>query len=70
MFNQNIKERYIEEKYLTTTLPKGYLECQFNKLEKYETEYDKDVCCFTTREIRTFYKLLNVSSLEILACLN
>lgn len=70
MFNQNIKERYIEEKYFTTTLPKGYLECQFNKLEKYETEYDKDVCCFTTREIRTFYKLLNVSSLEILACLN
>lgn len=23
MFNQKIKERYIEEKYLTTTLPKG-----------------------------------------------
>ena len=52
MFNQNIKERYIEEKYFTTTLPKGYLECQFNKLEEYEKEYDKDVCCFTTREIR------------------
>ena len=55
MFNQKIKERYIEEKYFTTTLAKGYLECQFNKLEEYEKEYDKDVCCFTTREIREFY---------------
>lgn len=70
MYNESIKKRYIEEKSQTTTLPKNYLECQFNKLEEYEKEYDKDVCCFTTREIREFYKLQNVSSLEILASMN
>ena len=36
MYNESIKKRYIEEKSQTTTLPKNYLECQFNKLEKYE----------------------------------
>ncbi len=54
MYNESIKKRYIEEKSQTTRVPKNYLECQFNKLEKYEEEYDKDVCCFTTEKLESF----------------
>lgn len=70
MFNNEIKSRYIEEKNFYTILPKNYLEHQFAKLEKYELEKGKDVCCFTVREIREYYKILNLSSLEMIACLN
>lgn len=70
MFNNEIKERYIEEKNKSATLPNGYLRCQFDKVEKYERENGKDVCCFTVREIREYYKILNTSSLEFIASLN
>lgn len=70
MFNKEIKERYISEKDQSAILPKEYLKCHFNKLEKYEEESNKDVCCFTVREIREYYKTLNTSSLEYIATLN
>lgn len=70
MFNQELKERYIQEKSDTVTLPSNYLECQFNKVEKTEIELGKDVCEFTAYEIIEYYKTLNISSLESLAVMN
>lgn len=70
MFNQELKERYIQEKSETVTLPSNYLECQFNKVEKTEIELGKDVCEFTAYEIIEYYKTLNISSLESLAVMN
>lgn len=70
MFNSELKEEYIEERDFDVILPKDYLRTQFDKLEKYEIEYGKDASCFTVKEIREFYKLLNSSSLEYIASLN
>ena len=70
MFNKELKERYIQEKSESVTLPSNYLECQFNKVEKTEQELNKDVCDFTAYEIIEYYKILNISSLESLAVMN
>lgn len=70
MYNENLKKRYIEEKKESATLPSNYLECQFNKVGKYEEELKKDVYDFTVYEIVEYYKILNLSSLEVLAVLN
>ena len=70
MFNKELKERYIQEKSESVTLPSHYLECQFNKVEKTEQELNKDVCDFTAYEIIEYYKILNISSLESLAVMN
>ena len=70
MYNKELKERYIKEKSIISTLPNNYLNCQFNKVGKYEKELNKDVHDFTVYEIVEYYKILNVSSLEILAVLN
>lgn len=70
MYNKELKERYIREKNEAATLPNNYLICQFGKVAKFEEELGKDVHDFTVYEIVEYYKILNVSSLEILACLN
>lgn len=70
MYNQELKNRYIREKNKTATLPNNYLVCQFNKVGKFEKELGKDVHDFTVYEIIEYYKILNASSLEVLACLN
>lgn len=70
MYNQELKMRYIKEKKDNSTLPSNYLECQFNKIGKYEEELNKDVHDFTVYEIVEYYKILNVASLEVLAVLN
>ena len=70
MYNKELKERYIREKNENSTLPCNYLECQFNKISKFENELNKDVHDFTVYEIVEYYKTLNVASLEILAVLN
>ena len=48
----------------------NYLECQFNKIGKFEAELNKDAHDFTVYELIEYYKTLNVASLEILAVLN
>lgn len=70
MYNEELKRRYIKEKNEAATLPSNYLECQFNKLGKFETELNKDAHDFTVYEIIEYYKTLNVSSLEVIAVLN
>ena len=70
MYNKDLKLRYIKEKNEAATLPNHYLECQFNKIGKFEEELDKDVHDFTVYEIMEYYKILNISSLEVLAVLN
>ena len=70
MYNQELKMRYIKEKKENSTLPSNYLECQFNKIGKYEKELNKDAHDFTVYEIVEYYKILNVASLEVLAVLN
>lgn len=70
MYNKQIKLRYIKEKSKFVTLPSNYLECQFNKSEKYEREIGKDIHNFTVYEIIEYYKTLNITSLEVLAVLN
>lgn len=62
MYNEDIKNRFIEEKNKTTILPDKVLERLFDKTEKFENEYSKDICNFTVFEIREFYKSLCVSS--------
>ena len=70
IYNKELKARYIQEKNENATLPSNYLECQFNKVGKFENELNKDVHDFTIYEIIEYYKTLNVSSLEVLAVLN
>ena len=70
MYNEIIKNRYIQEKESTTNMPKGYLERQFNKSEFFEEKLNKDICNFTAYEIMDFYKTINISSLESLVVLN
>ena len=70
MYNETIKNRYMQEKESTTNMPKGYLERQFNKSESFENALNKDICNFTAYEIMDFYKTINIASLESLVVLN
>jgi hypothetical protein len=70
IYNKELKMRYIQEKNELSTLPSNYLECQFNKVGKFENELNKDVHDFTVYEIIEYYKILNATSLEVLAVLN
>ena len=70
MYNETIKNRYIQEKESTTNMPIGYLGRQFNKSESFEEKLNKDICNFTAYEIMDFYKTINITSLESLVVLN
>jgi hypothetical protein len=70
MYNETIKNRYIQEKESTTNMPKGYLNRQFNKTEEFENRLNKDVSNFTVYEIEDLYKTLNITSVESLTVLN
>jgi len=70
MFNKDLKERYIKEKSETATIPNNYLVCQFDKSQKLETEFNKDISNFTVSEISEYYKTLNVGTLESLIVMN
>lgn len=70
MYNEELKKRYIKEKSEVVVLPSSYLSCQFNKIEKLETELNKDLAEFNTDEIMNYYKSLNISSLECLIVMN
>jgi hypothetical protein len=68
------KERYIEVKIMeNVTYPRetrSFLSAIFDSVEKYEQEYGKDVCNWTTNRVLEYYKLLNYSSIEALFNLN
>lgn len=70
MYNQDIKERYINEKNQTTISSKGYLQGIFKKSEPFEKENRKDLCNFSFYEIENLYKTLNYSSIDTLYTLN
>ena len=69
-YNTDLKIQYIEEKSKEVIIPNNYLECQFNKTNKLESELDKDLSNFTVYEIIEYYKMLNVSSLDTLFPMN
>lgn len=70
MYNEDIKKRYMQEKESTTSTPAGYLTRLFKKSEVFETQLNKDICCFTAYEILDFYKTINISTMESLVVLN
>lgn len=70
MYNETIKNRYIQEKESTTNTPNGYLMRQFNKTESFEQRLGKDISNFTAYEIEDFYKTLNMKSVESLIVLH
>lgn len=68
-YNEELKKRYLKEKerYAITT---SYIDVQFRKSSEMEYELDKDVSNWTVYEIIEYYKLLNLTSFEVLVCLN
>ena len=70
MFNEERKRRFIDERRDEVVLPQDYLNVQFNKTKKMENELNKDICDFTAYEIREYYKMLNVSSIQSLTVMN
>lgn len=70
MYNQDIKERYIREKSITTVMPEGYLGRMFQKTMPFEEALGKDVCNFSNSEIVNLYKTWNLGSLTSLYVYN
>ena len=70
MYNQDIKERYIREKSITTVMPEGYLGRMFQKTMPFEKALGKDVCNFSNSEIINLYKTWNLGSLTSLYVYN
>lgn len=70
MFNEERKMRFIEERKDEAVLPAGYLENQFNKVKDMETELNKDLCNFTAYEIKEYYKMLGIASIQSLTVMN
>lgn len=70
MYNKELKDRYITEKRITTTVADYYFESLFGKTESFEIELDKDVSCFTAYEIINMYKTLSMSSLDMISATN
>ena len=68
-YNEDLKNRYLEEKskHIVTS---NYIDVQFRKSAEMEYELDKDISNWTIYEITEYYKLLNITSFEILMCLN
>ena len=68
-YNEELKKRYLDEKG-KYTITNNYIDVQFRKSSEMEYEIDKDVSNWTVYEIIEYYKLLNITSLEVLVCLN
>lgn len=68
-YNEDLKKRYLHEKgkHIITN---NYIDVQFRKSSEMEYELDKDISNWTIYEIIEYYKLLNVTSFEILMCTN
>lgn len=68
-YNEELKKRYLHEKE-KYTIANTYIDVQFRKSSEMEYEIGKDVSNWTAYEILEYYKLLNITSLEVLVCLN
>lgn len=64
MYNQERKQRYI--KYKTGQISVNNLNSVFNAAENFEIRLGKDLCDFTTDEVRKMYKLFNIKSIDVL----
>ena len=69
-YNEELKKRYISEKEQMLSVSSNYIDVQFRKTAETEYELNKDVSNWTIYEIIEYYKLLNVTSLESLMCIN
>lgn len=70
MYNDELKNTYITEKTKTATVDKFYLPNLFKRCEPFETELNKDVCNFTTKEIENMYKTLDYKGFETIVVTN
>lgn len=70
MYNEELKERYIEEKTNEVVIDDVALNKLFEKTERWELENGKDVHSFTFYEIQEFYKMQNMSSFDSLKIMN
>ena len=70
MFNEEFKKDYISYKTHITIVPDGMLTRLFNKMEFFENKFEKDLSCFTCKEIYYFMKMLNMTSTNSLIVIN
>ncbi|MDO4975508.1 MAG: hypothetical protein Q4E61_04260, partial [Alphaproteobacteria bacterium] len=69
MYNEQIKQRYLDEiiqEQTNAPLIKGY----FIETEKMEMQFGKDLYDFTPKEIIQYYKYVSTSSIQFLVLLN
>ena len=69
-YNKDLKKRYITECGKALHVNYSYIEKCFLMAAEYEEDYGKDLCDWTVYEITEYYKMLNVTSLEILLTRN
>ena len=67
MFNEDLKNRYIEEKTERVTIDKFYLPNVFRKTEVFEQLLNKDLCNFTVSEIYEMIKVCGFTGYNTLA---
>lgn len=70
MYNQELKERYREEKESYTTVSSHYFSALFKKTEPFEEQLNKDISNFSTYEIVNMYKTLAIMSLDTIITMN
>lgn len=69
-YNEEYKERFINERIMTVIASREYLTSVFKRVSQFEAEYGRDACEFNTYEIKNMYKAMNTSSLNALSVLN
>ena len=70
MFNEENKRRFIAERDDEVILPSNYLVRLFEKVSAMEHELNKDVSNFSLYEIKEYYKMLNIATVESLYVMN
>ena len=66
LYNNKIKQRYIEKKESETIISGGSLQNLFDKTMEFEEKLEKDISCFTYYEIEEMYKTWNSTSINTL----
>lgn len=70
MYNETIKNKYIEEVVSRNINISKWFKKKFSQSELFENKNKTDINCFTIDEIVEFYKYLNTTSLNSLIVLN
>lgn len=70
MFNEPIKKMYIDELKQVDKSAEKIMGVEFRKCESLEEELGKDISCFTSSEIISYYKSLLSRSFETLMVIN